>query len=226
MLNVKGKKQGSRGRRSTFKEEGRGRRNSMRWGVWSLYPQEWCCSILLRLSVVLNALFILLCSCVTGRLRRTPVSQQIQTQALCRGAIRQALNLHKCLALAQQSIYSKSFKLLFIHIPHSPPIYHHTYRVISSLTCKPGRKTINLCNKGALTEQYWKKCWSVIWQIHTILDPKDRDAKYVFLAIIYHSKMNNLLRIITKQDIFTAWAGFLLENVSKCALVRLRVHIR
>ncbi len=69
---MKGKKKGSRGRRRTFKEEGRERRNSMKWGVWSTYPQEWCCSILLRLSVVLNALFIRLCSCVKGRLRHTP----------------------------------------------------------------------------------------------------------------------------------------------------------
>lgn len=151
---MKGKKKGSRGRRRTFKEEGRRRRNSMKWGVWSTYPQEWCCSILLRLSVVLNALFIRLCSCVNGRLRHTPVSRQIQTQALCRGAIRQALNLHKCLDLAQQIIYSKSFKLLVIHIPHSPPIYHHTDRVISSHPCKPGCKTINLCSKEALSNTW------------------------------------------------------------------------
>lgn len=83
-----------------------------------------------KASVVLNALFIRLCSCVTSRLRHTPVSWQIQTQALCWGAIQKALNLHKCLALAWHIIYSKSFKLLVIHIPHSSPIYYHTHRVI------------------------------------------------------------------------------------------------
>lgn len=138
----------------------------MKWGVWSTYPQEWCCSILLRLSVVLNALFIRLCSCVTGRLRHTPFSWQIQTQALCRGAIQKALNLHKCLALAWHIIYSKSFKLLVIHIPHSSPIYQHTHRVIPSHPCKPGYKTINRSLKKFSKETgIWKKIWNKHWSV-------------------------------------------------------------
>lgn len=77
------------------KKKGEGRENSMKWGVWNTYPLEWCCSTLLRLSLVLNVLFILLCSCLASRLRCIPDSRRIQTPALHSGAIRQALNLYK-----------------------------------------------------------------------------------------------------------------------------------
>lgn len=121
----------------------------MRCLDWSTYPQEWCCSILLRLSVVLNALFIPLCSCLTGRLRRTRFTADTDTSIMPRShSASPELTQMPCSFIQSHSNYWSSHILLqFIITPTGSS--HHTHANLD---------VINRSKKKKKTcEKYWNK---------------------------------------------------------------------